>query len=217
MPSKSRGPTATYVTPGDRLGSSAKYTPTDGAYTRGDAVYAAVAGALAATPTTVGVRRVHPPPPSPAAAPPASAGAPPPTAPAATAPPVGLPAPGAAVTCRVVRLTGKAAALVVLAADGVPTAGDYRGLLRSVDVRSTDVDAVEMGEVCVPGDILLAGVVGVGDRGGVLVSLLGEDRGVVAATCGGGDGGELVPVGWGEMVCPRCGRREKRKVARVSR
>lgn len=215
MPSKTRGPTATYVTPGDRLGSSAKYTPTDGAYTRGDAVYAAVAGALAATPTTVGVRRVLPPP-HPTAAPPgaAAAGV---TAAAVGTPPMGLPAPGAAVTCRVARLTGKAAALVVLASDGVPTAGDYRGLLRSVDVRSTDVDAVEMGEVCVPGDILLAGVVGVGDRGGVLVSLLGEDRGVVAATCGGGDGGELVPVGWGEMVCPRCGRREKRKVARVPR
>ncbi|GAB0489926.1 hypothetical protein MMPV_001153 [Pyropia vietnamensis] len=213
MPSQSRGRTATYVTPGDRLGSSAKYTPTDGAYTRGDAIYAAIAGALAVTPTTVGVRRVPPPPPTTAT--------PPGTTAAAVAtiaiPPVGLPAPGAVVTCRVARLTGKSAALVVLASDGVPTAGDYRGLLRSVDVRTTDVDTVEMSDVCVPGDILVAGVVGVGDRGGVLVSLLGEDRGVVAAMCGEGDGGELVPVGWGEMVCPRCGRREKRKVARVPR
>lgn len=83
MPSKSRGPTATYVTPGDRLGSSAKYTPTDGAYTRGDAVYAAVAGALAATPTTVGVRRVHPPPPHP----------PPPRLPLPAPPPPPLPRP----------------------------------------------------------------------------------------------------------------------------
>lgn len=81
------------------------------------------------------------------------------------------------------------------------------------DVRATEKDAVRMERSYVPGDVVRATVISLGDAQSYYLSTARNELGVVAAAPSV-HGGQLVPVSWEEMQCTRTGDREYRKCAK---
>jgi len=129
-----------------------------------------------------------------------------------------LPTVGATILGRITRTTPQRALVSILCVNNIPlssspsTENTHQGIIRSLDVRATQVDTVKMAESYRPGDVVRAVVISLGDQGGYYLSTAGNDYGVVMAK--GEGSGEMVPVDWKTMMEVGSGRVEARKVAR---
>ena len=96
-----------------------------------------------------------------------------------------LPTPDAIVLARVLRLSPRQATLSILVIAGIPLHegdGEYQGLVRVQDVRSTEKDKIKIGECFGVGDIVKAVVISLGDSRSYYLSTARNDLGVIFAT-----------------------------------
>lgn len=125
-----------------------------------------------------------------------------------------VPAVGDVVVGRVVRITPRMAEVeVVCIAGGGLLRDSCTGTIRKEDVRTHDVDSVELHSSFRPGDVIKARVISLGDARALHLSTARMDLGVILAK--GIAGVNMAPVSYREMVCPKTGTRERRKVARL--
>lgn len=91
---------------------------------------------------------------------------------------------------------------------------NFKGIIRSQDVRSTDRDKVKIIECFKPGDIVRALILSLGDGLNYYLTTARNDLGVLFAKSQGGSGDWMFPVDWQNMVDKRSGVVEKRKCAK---
>uniref|UniRef100_A0A7S1ZHK5 S1 motif domain-containing protein n=1 Tax=Trieres chinensis TaxID=1514140 RepID=A0A7S1ZHK5_TRICV len=198
----------TPVAPGDRIGGARRVASGPGTYVRGGNVYASSAGRLklsspgadgssASSNPTVSVelfgnkRR-------------------------ASSQVLSV---GTIVLGRIARIETRAAYVEIVASAGFE--GDpggalresHSGMIRREDVRSGVSEEVEMRESFLPGDVVLARIVSLGDARRYGLSTAEGELGVVRAVSAS-SGQEMRPLNWKEMVCPMTGVKEMRKCAR---
>ncbi|GMH39097.1 hypothetical protein BSKO_06995 [Bryopsis sp. KO-2023] len=89
----------------------------------------------------------------------------------------------------------------------------FNGTIRSQDVRATQIDTVKLPDCFMPGDLVRAEVISLGDVRSYYLTTARNDLGVVYAESMAGI--PMVPIGWNEMQCPKTKVKEQRKVAKV--
>lgn len=117
------------------------------------------------------------------------------------------------VTCRVSSLQANLALCVIWCVNAHVLRQPFNAMVRKDDVRHNDKDTIDISRCCLPGDVILGKVIGVGDNGRYLISIADKEFGVVIATSEAGE--TMVPVSWTEMMCPKTSIREERKVAKI--
>ncbi|KAI5966440.1 CSL4 [Candida pseudojiufengensis] len=90
---------------------------------------------------------------------------------------------------------------------------NFKGIIRSQDIRSTERDKIIIGECFKPGDILRASILSLGDGNNYYLTTARNDLGVVFAKSEGGAGSLMYPVDWQNMIDLETGLIEKRKNA----
>ncbi|CAK9438351.1 uncharacterized protein LODBEIA_P25750 [Lodderomyces beijingensis] len=90
---------------------------------------------------------------------------------------------------------------------------NFRGIIRSQDIRSTERDRVVVGECFRPGDVVRCVILSLGDGSNYYLSTARNDLGVVFAKSEGGAGSLMYPVDWLHMIDVDTGLVEKRKNA----
>lgn len=185
-----------YTTPGEVLGSLADYAPGPGTYAWGGNVLSSVVGLQHIVPSppdapdqkpTIEVHREK------------EQGA--------------VPGPGAVVTAKIRKVQPRQAIADILCVGTRAVKEKFRGLVRQQDVRTTEIDKVDMHLSFRPGDIIKAEVLSLGDARAYFLSTAKNELGVVSAT--GDAGAQMVPISWQEMQCPVTFQKEFRKVAKV--
>ena len=116
------------------------------------------------------------------------------------------------VTGRVVRINMNQATVDILTVDGNALREWPRGAVRREDVRLSALDSLQMQECFLPGDIIAAKVISLGDARAYYLSTAAAEYGVTSATST--EGNPLVPVSWDRMVDSVTKRMELRKVAK---
>lgn len=124
-----------------------------------------------------------------------------------------VPSLGASVVARVSRIAPRQAMLEILSVNGHVARIPFLGVIRKVDTREFEVDKVAMQDCFLPGDVVRAEVLSLGDSKAYFLTTAREDLGVVHAVSSAGE--PMVPRSWEEMQCPVTKQREKRKVARL--
>ncbi|ODV82710.1 hypothetical protein CANARDRAFT_239672 [[Candida] arabinofermentans NRRL YB-2248] len=89
---------------------------------------------------------------------------------------------------------------------------NFKGIIRSQDIRSTDRDKVKVGECFRPGDVIRAQIISLGDGSNYYLSTARDDLGVVFAK--NKYGKQLYALDWETMVDPSSGEVERRKCAK---
>lgn len=185
-----------FVTPGLKLAPESKYTPGQGVYAKGGDLFASLAGTLvedAPSPSsTKPTLRVAPPK--------SGKGTPP------------FPKLHSTVTCKITKVTPRQASAELLVVDSRPLPQLFKGIIRQQDVRQTEVDKVDIYKCFVPGDVVSAEVISLGDRHSYLLSTAKNHLGVIYAKSRSGIA--MFPVNWQQMQCPVSKVREFRKVAK---
>ncbi|EGW34985.1 uncharacterized protein SPAPADRAFT_48042 [Spathaspora passalidarum NRRL Y-27907] len=96
----------------------------------------------------------------------------------------------------------------------VPDIGEnFRGVIRSQDIRSTERDKVKVIESYRPGDIVRAVIISLGDGSNYYLSTARNDLGVVFAKSENGAGELMYPIDWEHMIDIKTGEIEMRKNA----
>ncbi len=119
---------------------------------------------------------------------------------------------GSIIIGRVTKITPRDASVEIVCVGEVPVRDSFVGLLRKSDVRATEVDRVEMHESYLPGDVVRAAVISLGDSRSYLLSTARPELGVMQAKSEAGH--PMVALSHSEMQCPVTLSRERRKVAR---
>ncbi|KAI7823281.1 hypothetical protein BC939DRAFT_451594 [Gamsiella multidivaricata] len=180
------------VVPGQRLGHVQEYAAGAGTYSHQDFLYASVVGLKQITRTsdhelpTMSVQREN-------------------TQSA-------MPDIDTIVTCKVVRVNPRFAAVSIMVVDGKPCTDDFQGIIRVQDVRATEKDKVKIYNSFRPGDIVRAQVISLGDARSYYLSTAANELGVIFGTSVAG--GSLVPISWQEMQCTKTKAIEPRKCAK---
>ncbi|ODV62708.1 exosome non-catalytic core subunit CSL4 ASCRUDRAFT_31968 [Ascoidea rubescens DSM 1968] len=91
---------------------------------------------------------------------------------------------------------------------------NFKGVIRSQDVRDMDKDKVQINDCFMPGDIVRALVLSLGDGSNYYLSTTRNDLGVVLARASDGSNNLLYPIDWQTMIDPITGLTEKRKCAK---
>jgi exosome complex RNA-binding protein Csl4 len=121
---------------------------------------------------------------------------------------------GAIVTAKVLRTNLRTVNLDILPTP--PLAESFSGLLRASDVRSSEIDAVELHRCFRPGDIVRARVLSLGDQRAYYLTTAEDDLGVVR--CRSKQTGDvLVPLDAKTVICEETKETEERKAAVVTR
>lgn len=120
---------------------------------------------------------------------------------------------GDVVTCKVAKLFTHQAMVEILCVGKVPLAVPYVGKIRKENVRSFDVDSVEIYKSFRPCDIVRATVISLGDSKSYFLSTAELHLGVILATSPAGF--PMVPISWDQMQCPTTSIIEYRKVAKI--
>ncbi|KAF9154443.1 Exosome complex component CSL4 [Linnemannia schmuckeri] len=182
---------ANAVVPGQRLGHVQEYSAGPGTYSHQDFLYASVVGikkiieAQGELPTLT-VQREN------------SQSA--------------MPEIDAIVTCKVVRVNPRFAAVNIMVVGETPCKDDFQGIIRVQDVRATEKDKVKIYNSFRPGDIVRAQVISLGDARSYYLSTASNELGVIFGTSVAG--GSLVPISWQEMQCTKTKAIELRKCAK---
>jgi exosome complex RNA-binding protein Csl4 len=123
-----------------------------------------------------------------------------------------VPEVGQRVLARVKRITTLAAHVEILLVEGYPLASTFSGIVSREQVRDGPLDTVRIDESFVPGDLITAVCVSLGDAASFFLTTVPASCGVVAARSAAG--AQLAPHGKSEMVTAD-GDVERRKVASV--
>lgn len=125
-----------------------------------------------------------------------------------------VPVAGSIVTCRVTKVTPRFAVcdIVCVGTHSVPSAG-FKGMIRKENVRSFEIDRVEMHGSFRPGDIVRAQVASLGTARSYELTTAEKELGVVSALSAAE--ASMVAISFEEMKCPVTGVVEKRKVAKL--
>ena len=118
---------------------------------------------------------------------------------------------GSIVTGKVIRISRMHATLEILVIDDETVPYPFTGTIRKLDVRQTDIDNIRMETCFLPGDVVKAEVISLGDRRNYMLSTAKTDLGVTHATSN--DGNDLKPCSYSEMIDAVTGEKESRKVA----
>lgn len=94
---------------------------------------------------------------------------------------------------------------------------NFKGVIRSQDVRLTDRDKVRIIDSFKPGDVVRAVIISLGDGSNYYLSTARNDLGVLFAKSEGGSGDLMFPIDWQTMVDRTSGVIEKRKCAKPFR
>lgn len=89
----------------------------------------------------------------------------------------------------------------------------FQAMIRKEDIRHHEKDVIDISKSCLPGDIILGKVLGFGDNRRYLVTIADKEFGVVIATSDAD--ATMVPISWTQMMCPKTGIKEDRKVAKI--
>ncbi|KAK4104684.1 hypothetical protein N658DRAFT_417961 [Parathielavia hyrcaniae] len=122
-----------------------------------------------------------------------------------------LPEVGNVVLCRVIRITPRQAVVAILVCGDTVLEAEWQGLIRVQDVRATEKDRVKIYESFRPGDVVRAEVISLGDQTNYYLSTTRNELGVISAVSEAGN--TMVPVSWKELMDPKSGLMELRKVA----
>jgi exosome complex component CSL4 len=120
---------------------------------------------------------------------------------------------GNVVTGKVVRVNPRFASVLILCVGSRALQDTFNGIIRTQDVRATEVDKVEIYKSFRPGDIVRAEVISLGDSRSYFLSTAKNELGVVFATSI--SGATMIPVSWNQMQCPKTKQYEARKVAKI--
>ncbi|ABN67468.1 exosome 3'-_5 exonuclease subunit ski4 (Csl4) [Scheffersomyces stipitis CBS 6054] len=90
---------------------------------------------------------------------------------------------------------------------------NFKGIIRSQDIRSTDRDKVKVIDSYKPGDIVRALIISLGDGSNYYLSTARNDLGVIFAKSENGSGNLMYPIDWQNMMDVQSGLIEKRKCA----
>ncbi|KAK6204928.1 5 exonuclease subunit ski4 [Scheffersomyces amazonensis] len=90
---------------------------------------------------------------------------------------------------------------------------NFRGVIRSQDIRSTERDRVKVIESYKPGDIVRAMILSLGDGSNYYLTTARNDFGVIFAKSVNGSGNLMYPLDWQNMIDVNNGIIEKRKCA----
>ena len=118
------------------------------------------------------------------------------------------------VTGIVSKITQRYAKVNLVTVENKLLTESFSGLIRKVDIRSTNVDSVKIYECYRPGDIVRAKIISLGDSRSYYLTTAGVHFGVISAKSEMGE--QLVPMSWEKMKCPVTGLEEKRKVAKLT-
>ncbi|GMF17085.1 unnamed protein product [[Candida] boidinii] len=91
---------------------------------------------------------------------------------------------------------------------------NFKGIIRSQDIRSTDRDKVKVNECFMPGDIIRAEILSLGDGINYYLTTARNDLGVIFAKSDHGNGDLMYALDWETMIVPSTGDVEKRKCAK---
>ncbi|MEA2089980.1 MAG: exosome complex RNA-binding protein Csl4 [Thermoproteota archaeon] len=181
---KSNKKSGNIVVPGDRLGVIEEFTPASGTYVKQGIIYSKNVGC-----TLLDVLKkeisVHP-----------------------LAPPAVIPGPGSTVIGQVSGTKSNFAIVRISEVGGKNLSGFFSGFLHVSDVSEQYVNS--MFDACKLGDVIRAKVTSVKNRSRHLTTV-GKHLGVIYAFCS--RCGYLLQRKGLRMYCPRCGNREKRKIA----
>ncbi|KAL6068186.1 Exosome complex component CSL4, partial [Balamuthia mandrillaris] len=117
------------------------------------------------------------------------------------------------VSATVIRVNPRFASVDILCVGSKALKETFRGIIRTQDVRATEVDKVEIYKSFRPGDIVRAEVISLGDSRSYYLSTAKNELGVVFATSMAGS--TMIPISWNQMQCPKTKVVESRKVAKV--
>ena len=122
-----------------------------------------------------------------------------------------VPTVGDTVLARVVRLSHKSASVDIIAVGDRALKESFTGVIRSQDVRSFDVDAMEIHTCFRPRDIVKAKVLALGDRRAYYLTTVEQGLGVISGVSKNGN--TMVGMNEKMMVCKETGEMEERRVA----
>ena len=192
------GPGSRVVFPGDRLGSREEYSAGRGTYVEDDIIYSSLWGRVQKEKkdtekmriSTIHFKRKED--------------------------GVGMTAPSinSIVVGRVLNVNPRFCKVEIMSVASTVLLEPLRGILRREDVRATEKDSVEMYRSFKPKDFIKARVTGLGDAQGYVLSTAENELGVIHAVSQE-RGVLLIPISWFEMQCPKSGKIEHRKVAKV--
>jgi exosome complex RNA-binding protein Csl4 len=117
---------------------------------------------------------------------------------------------------RVLRITNQQAVVEVLAkhrSHGSLLAFPCEGYIRKEDVWAASTDDVQIQDSFLPGDVVLARILSLGDPRRYLLTTAAPELGVIHAVSAA-TGQPMVPSSWKEMKCAESGILEPRKVAK---
>jgi exosome complex component CSL4 len=120
---------------------------------------------------------------------------------------------GIVIIAKVVKLAPNSLSVEIVSIEGGERFMDCpRGLLRREDVRQNEVDKLSIEECFLPGDVIRAILISLGDTRQYYLSTAAAEFGVVEARSM--DGNLMIPVSWNCMRDPVTGKEEKRKSAK---
>lgn len=124
---------------------------------------------------------------------------------------------GQVVLCQVLRISIQQAFVSILALEGKQgTLEEWQrpeGSIRKEDVRTGASEQVLIQESFLPGDLVLARVLSLGDTRRYLLGTAEPQLGVLRAISAS-SGKPMIPISWKEMECPGTGAKEPRKCAK---
>jgi len=180
------------VVPGEMIGSLPDFKAGSGTHVRGGEIFASITGYVHASsdvsPPVVSV--LH-----------------------ATHKPTVVPKQGDVVICKVIKVNPRQASVKIVCVGENPLVSDFPGIIRSLEVRQTQVDEVEIYNCFRPGDIVRAEVISLGDKRSYYLSTAKNEYGVIFAKSVAG--ATMVPISWDLMQCPKTKMTEHRKVAKI--
>ena len=121
-----------------------------------------------------------------------------------------LPHVGDIVVCKVVRVSLRQAFVDIIQIQGQDVVETFSGLIRSSDIRSSDIDAVEVHRCFKPRDIVRARVLSLGDQRAYYLTTAEAELGVVSCKSNT-TGSLLVPLDEKTVICRETQEKEERK------
>lgn len=115
-----------------------------------------------------------------------------------------IPQVGDVVFAKVTRINPRLCNAEIVCVNGKAVEDKFAGVIRTQDVRATEVDKVDIYDCFLPGDVVRAKVISLGDTRSYYLSTAENELGVVQAKSPF-TGEVMVPVSWQEMSKARLG------------
>mmetsp|Transcript_18817 Transcript_18817/g.21257 ORF Transcript_18817/g.21257 Transcript_18817/m.21257 type:complete len:192 (+) Transcript_18817:80-655(+) len=183
--------------PGKFLGTLEQYVPKAGTYVMGDKIYSSLAGKIEIKEETEGEQKkttIK-------------------VIPKQNRSSSVVPSVGDLVIARVARIMNDRINVNILCINDVPLKQQFTGVVKLQEIRRYDTDKIVTENCFLPGDIIKAEVISMGDSRSFFLSTAQNHLGVMFARHQ--ESRELmVPVNWETMKCPVTNLEESRKVAK---